>query len=122
MIAQARQVWVRPFTRPAASISRNGTLWNTAGSFRPDIARADHFTPLLDFVGDQLSAVCGRAWQRPCTHLGESGLEFRIGKSRVDLSIQPVDDISRRVFGRAHAVPCACLVASHEIANRWEIG
>jgi hypothetical protein len=28
MIAQARQVWVRPFTRPAASISPNGRLWN----------------------------------------------------------------------------------------------
>src|SRR6266511_6140508 len=59
------------------------------GSFRPDVARADHFTPLLDFVGDQLSAVGGRARQRPCPHLGEPGLELRIGKSGVDLSIQP---------------------------------
>src|SRR5262249_56860566 len=98
-------------------------IWiGTAASVRLDVEGLDHFAPLLDFVGDQLSAVGGRAWQRPCTHLGESGLEFRIGKSRVDLSIQPIDDISRRVFWAAHPVPCACLVASHEIANRWEIG
>src|SRR5262249_23099378 len=69
-----------------------------------DIASADHFGPLLDFFDDQLPAVGGRAWERPRTHLGQPCLELRIGKSRVDLLIQPVNDVSRRIFGRAHAV------------------
>jgi len=61
--------WGNPFNsfdQVRIGHSPNESLWNTAESFRPDIARADHFAPLLDFVGDQLSAVGGRAWQCPC--------------------------------------------------------
>ena len=42
------------FTRPAASLSRNGILWNIdsgSASLRLDVEGPDHVAPLLGFVG-----------------------------------------------------------------------
>src|SRR5262249_33403889 len=79
MIAQARQVWVRPFTRPGASISLNETLWNVrAASFRLDVGSPDHLGPLLGVVGDEPAEIGGRAGKQRAAELEQPRLELRI--------------------------------------------
>src|SRR5260221_9283102 len=60
MIAQARQVWVRPFTRPPASISPNGCFgisYPIRGSVRLDAHEHEHLDPFLSFFGHESTEV-----------------------------------------------------------------
>ena len=61
-------------------------------------------------AGEPASTVPPRSASR-ALHLG-------VGEAGVDLLVELVDDLGRRVLGRANAVPGARLVARHEIRPR----
>ena len=44
-------------------------------------------------------------------------LNGAVGKAGVDLGVELVDDLDRRVLGRTDAEPCAGLVTRQKIAN-----
>ena len=53
--------------------------------------------------------------------IGKPRLHLGIGEGRVDLLVEPVDDLRRRVLGRADAIPPARLVARHEFAHGRDV-
>src|SRR6516164_9772905 len=89
-------------------------LWNIdsgSASLRLDAGEFDHLGPLFGFVGDQLSELSRRSWQRHAAEVSETGLHLRVVESRVDLLVELVDDLGRRDLRRADAVKGARLVA-----------
>jgi hypothetical protein len=90
---------------------------STAASVWLDTRRLDHLGPLLGLIGDKLSEVGGRSGQHSAAQIGEARLDLGIGERGVDLFVELVDDLSRRVPGRADAVPTARLIARHEMAK-----
>jgi hypothetical protein len=61
----------------------------------------DHLGPLLGFIGDELAEV-GRPAPKPYTAKGSKPrLDLGIGKSRVDLLVECIDDLGARVFLRS---------------------
>src|SRR5262245_16338625 len=78
--------------------SRNRTLWNIRGAalVRLDTGKLDHLGPLLGFFGDQLAELDRRSRQRRAAEISETGLHLGVVESRVDLLIEPVDDLGRR--------------------------
>ena len=52
---------------------------------------------------------------------GEPGPELGVGECGVDLPVQGLDDVGRRVHGRAEAKPDGGLVARHELTQRRNI-
>src|SRR5690349_5650743 len=64
----------------------------------------DHLAPLLDFFRQYLSKVGGCAGDHDAAEVDETRLDPRLGDRRVDLAIEPADDVGRRVLGRADAV------------------
>src|SRR5712691_12883262 len=81
------------------------------GSLRLDARELDHLGPLLRVVGNELSEIGRRARDNLAAQVDEPGLDPRIGQARVDLVVEPVDDLGRRIARRADAVPGARLVA-----------
>src|SRR5262249_41475546 len=71
-------------------------------SFGLDIGGADHLAPLLGLLGQGPAVLAGRQRQRRAAEIGEARFDLGIGKRRVDLAIEPVDDFGRHVFGRAN--------------------
>src|SRR5207249_4502581 len=78
------------------------------GSLRLDARELDYLGPLLGFVRKELAVVGGRARNRRAALFGKPRLDLRIGKARVDLTIQLIDDFGRRVLGGAKSQPSAC--------------
>ena len=76
-----------------------------------------HLAPLLGLVGDELGELGGRAGQQRGAHLGEACLRLLVGEHRVHRLVQRLDDLGRRAFRRAEAVPGARLVARHVLAR-----
>src|SRR5262245_63560050 len=74
-------------------------------SFGLDIGCSNHFGPLLRFFSDQLSEVAGRAVQWHSTKIGESRAELGIGKARIDLLVELLDDVGGGALGRACTIP-----------------
>ena len=72
---------------------------------RFDIRCPDHLAPLLAVLGDELSELCGRARQHHGAKFGKPRLDPGIGESGVDLFVDLVDNLSRRVLGCAEAQP-----------------
>src|SRR5262245_7779878 len=104
--------------------SRNETLWKVSlrvRSVRLDAGELDHLAPLLRFVGYELSKVGRRAWKGGGAQLGKPRLHLGIGEGRIDLFVELVDNLGRRVFRRADAGPEARLVARHEFGNRRDV-
>ena len=75
-----------------------------------------NFTTLPHFSvsSDELSEVGGRADKRRASKVGEPRLHLEIDEARVDLLVELVDDLRRRVLGYADAIPVARLIAGHE--------
>src|SRR5215510_11988398 len=101
---------------------RYGTYSRPALTRRLDLGRADHLTPLLGFVGDELAEIGGRERKLSATFVGKPRLYFEIGESGVDFPVEPIDDLGGRVVGRAHAKPGARLIARHEVAHGRDVG
>src|SRR5262245_60863694 len=91
-----------------AAICRTGVT-GYRRSFRLDVGCADHLAPFLGVVGDELGEVSGRAHKRRAAEVGEPRFHIGVCKGRVDLVVELVDDLNRRVLGRADAEPEARL-------------
>src|SRR5262245_61599459 len=104
--------------------SPNETLWNIVrdvGSLRLDVGRADHLGPLLGFVDDQLTELGRRSRQWRAAEVSETSLHLRVVESRVDLLVEPVDDLGRRGLRYAEAVPITPLVARQELTHGRDV-
>src|SRR5262249_12711650 len=105
----------------ASAISRNGTLWNvaaeTTGSICLDAGELHHLAPLLRFFGDEPSKADSRHRHRYTTPIGHPCLQLRIGEPRIDLLVERLDDLSRRVFRHADAEPETRFVARHKLSH-----
>src|SRR6266550_3278620 len=84
-------------------------------SLRLDAGGADHLGPFPGFLRDQLAELGGRARQRLAADGGQPCLHSGISDGRIDFPVELVDDFSRRVGGRADAIPLAGFVSRHEI-------
>src|SRR4029077_1297620 len=88
------------------------------GSISPgvDVDRPDHFAPLLGFVGDELAEVGRGQRKHSAAQVGDPSLHLGIGKARVDLLVELVDDLGGRALWRTHAVPRAHFIAWDRLA------
>src|SRR5262249_441571 len=86
-------------------------------SLRLDARELHHLAPLLGLICDELSKVGGRERKHIATDVGKLRLQLGIGERGVDLPVELVDDLGRRIFGRAEAIHRACLVAWDELAD-----
>ena len=91
------------------------------GLLRLDIGSADDLAPFLGIFGDELGKIGGRAGQRGASHLDESRFDRWVRQPGVDLPVELVDDLGRRVPGRADTALRACLVPRHELGGRGQV-
>ena len=68
-------------------------------------------------VGDELTEVGWRTWKHRAAQVGKACLNRRVGEGRVDLPVEPVDDLGGRISGGNDVVNGARLVAWHEIGD-----
>src|SRR5215467_4607195 len=102
---------------------------NALGRKRPRARRSlglcagelDYFAPLLGIVSDELAEVRDRAGKYHASKVGKPRLQLGISEPRIDLAIELINDLGRRVFGRTEANPLARLETRHEIANGRDI-
>src|SRR5262249_5072409 len=95
-----------------------------AGSGHPQSVQLDarefhHLAPLIGFVDDELAEVGGRPRNHHYAKVGETRLDLGIGEARIDLFVEPVDNLRGRVLRRADAEPLACLITRYEISHGW---
>jgi len=86
-------------------------------SVRFDAGELDHLAPLLGFLGDELAGVGGQEREHVATQVGKARLDLGIGEARIDLLVELLNNLGRRVLGRADAEPLARLIASHELTH-----
>src|SRR5262245_8623285 len=116
-----QQTVLYSITLSAAAIRRTGITeyWiGTAASVRLDVGRPDYLRPLFLIIYDESPEVGRRAWKHRAAKIGEARLHLRIGKRRVDLVVELVDDLRRRVLGRDKTKPPACLLAPQASGQR----
>jgi hypothetical protein len=92
----------------------NGALSRTGRTAEAD---SDLHRRLLGFYGDELSEVGRRAWKCGGAQLAQPRLHLGIGENCIDLFVEHVKNLGRRVFRRADAGPEARLVAWHEFIH-----
>src|SRR5262245_53056795 len=111
-------------TAVIAAIRRTGfmeyRLDSGSASVRLDVEGSDHLAPLFGFGGNELCKVAGRDDKRRASKVGKPCLHLGIGEARVDLLVELVDDLGRRGLRCADAIPCARLVAWHELSHSWD--
>src|SRR6516225_5836235 len=87
--------------------SPNGALWNigpVAVSLRLDAGELDHLAPLLGLVDNQLAELGRRSRQRRAAEVGEARPHLGIGERRVNLFVELIHDLNRRVSGRTDPI------------------
>src|SRR5262249_48880768 len=62
-----------------------------------DAREPHHLGPLLGFRGDEAAKVGGRARNHCTAQIGEPCLKLGIGEARIELSVELVDDLGRRL-------------------------
>src|SRR5262249_23644628 len=82
---------------------------------RLDVCCSDHLAPLFGFISDELTEVGGRLGERSGPQVGQARLDVGMRKTRIDISVQLVDDLGRCVPGYGNAVPGARLIASRNL-------
>src|SRR5262245_22704273 len=75
-----------------------------ARSLRLDVEGPDHFAPLLRFVGDELAKVGGRERKHIASDVGKPRLQLGIDERGAYLPVERVDDLGRRILGRAETI------------------
>src|SRR5215470_10700530 len=78
--------------------------------------------PLQGVFGDELAEIGNRSPQPRKAKVGKPRFHLVIGKSRVDLAVELVDDLGRRVLGRGKAQPGARLETRQEFAQGCHFG
>jgi hypothetical protein len=81
-------------------------------SLRLDARELDHIGPFLGFLSNEISEVGGRAGKDRVAQVGEPRLELGIGEARIDVVIEPVDNLGRRArsWSAMHMVRLAMLL------------
>src|SRR5262249_61541618 len=82
-----------------------------------DVCLSHHLAPLLGFVGDELTEIGGRADKRRASKVSKPRPDLGIGEAGVDLLVELVDDLRRRVLGYADAIPVARLITRQELTH-----
>src|SRR5262245_55987767 len=93
----------------------------TAASVGLDVGRPDHLGPLLGLFGDELAEIGGRADKRRASKVGKPRLHLGIGEAGVDLLVELVDDLRRRVLAYCAAIPVARLITRQELTHGRDI-
>src|SRR5262249_22717823 len=70
---------------------------------RFDTRELHHLSPFLGFLGDELGEVGRRAGRYLTAEFRHSRRHHRLGERRVDLPIEPLDDLARGALGNANA-------------------
>src|SRR5262245_66478785 len=89
---------------------------------RPRARRLDDLAPLLD-LARHIGAEAFRRmndWRR--RHGGETGPGGRVGKARIDLAVEPGDDLGRGAARHADPAPGIRLVSWHCLADGRRFG
>src|SRR6202023_957522 len=86
-------------------------------SFRLDVRELDHLGPFLGFIGNELAEIGRRAGKWHGAQSGKPLLQGGIGEAGIDLLVELVDDVGRRVPGSAYAVEGARIVARYELRH-----
>src|SRR5215470_2758202 len=90
-------------------------MWAEASPLlRLDVRRPDHLAPLLGFFGNERPEIARRATEDNAAQVGELSLQLGIGEARIDLLVELVDDLGRRLCRCAEAEIAARLVARHK--------
>src|SRR5262245_34417928 len=98
--------------------SHIGRLWNirrAASSLRFEARKLHDLAPLFSFLGDDFAERGGSARKWHATQVDKPRLDLGIGEGRVDLSVEPFDDLGRRVPRSTNAGPSARLVVWHKL-------
>src|SRR5215467_7116502 len=93
----------------------------TITSFRLDVGATDHLAPFLGFLRDKRTEVGRRSVKHGAVQFDEPSLDVVIGKAGVELLVEFLDDLRRRVLGCAESVKQARLEAWQKITNSREI-
>ena len=92
---------------------RGTTLWmRPTASVRLGAGELHHLGQPLGFFGNVFCEAARRTYKWKDTEVDEPCPEFGIGKRRVDLPVEPLDDVSRRIPWCAE-----CLPAGHGRSN-----
>src|SRR5215831_11841507 len=105
---------------PRQRLSSTGVTeyWiGTAASVRLDARELDHLGPLFGFVGDELAELGRRACKHCAAHVRKPRLQLRVGEAGIDLLVELVDHLNRRIPRHTDAVPDARLVARQELTH-----
>jgi hypothetical protein len=86
-----------------------------------DVCELDHLGPLLGFLNKKPSEFGRRHRQWHTPKIGEPRLQRRIGEARIDLLVELGNNFSRRVLGRADALPTARLESRQELADGRDV-
>src|SRR3954468_12238679 len=71
-----------------------------ARSLRFHSRKLDHLCPLLGFCGDEPPEVGGRARKQSAPKIGKPRFDLWVGKARIDLLVEPVEDFGWRTLWR----------------------
>src|ERR1044071_1931741 len=119
-LSRARVVTSPPMPPPTTI-----TLFNVDMPFRGSIrlgARKLHYLPpFFGFRCDERSEFGGCACERGGAETGKLSLYLRVCKARVDLAVEPRDDVGWRVARCPDAVPLTGLESRYEIGDRGKI-
>src|SRR4051794_24724321 len=77
--------------------------------------------PFFGFIGYELAEVGGRTWKLRAANVRKPCLDLRVGEPGVDLLVQLINNLPRRVLGHAHAEPRACFKARYVIAHGRQV-
>src|SRR5262249_18707787 len=80
-----------------------------------DVERPHHLAPLLGLLGKELREIGRRAGKRHAAGLGKPCPEAGIGEGGVDLPVERIDDLSRRVLRCADADPGTRLITGYKV-------
>src|SRR5215472_3105612 len=116
-----------PGERPAMPLTtdfaeRSAMEWRQwIALLRLEAGELDHLSPLLGFLCDELPEVGGRAGKYFTTEFGHPCLHRRVGEHRVNLTVEPLDDLGRGALGDPDAEPAGHRVARDNIADQGDV-
>ena len=82
-----------------------------------DVVSPDHLAPLLGFVGDELSKISRRTRKHRTGEVSKPRLHLGVGEARIDLMVELLDNLDRRILGRSETELGTRLEARHKIIH-----
>src|SRR5215475_1251720 len=121
------RITIRSCPRTSSAISISGIAGFKAGgaacgSLRLKPREFHHLAPLLGFLGDEPTERGGRAGKRLAADFGKLCAHRGIAQRSVDLAVEVIDDLERRVLRSGDAVPLARFVTRHKISHLRQRG